>query len=158
AGVGRSHVSHWVSGSRPSGRSPAILCEVLSRRLGRPITMDEIGLAAEPSPADQVLDWGADTLVALTDLGRVDTDMDRRRVLGAGAYSVTALTLPGLPWWTQMAERGAARTGDRSVGHGDLDAVRDMVSIFSRVDQRRGGGHARTAVVQYLTSDVTAYL
>jgi len=33
-----------------------------------------------------------------------------------------------------------------------------MVSVFSRIDQRRGGGHARTAVVQYLTTDVARYL
>jgi hypothetical protein len=33
-----------------------------------------------------------------------------------------------------------------------------MTSIFSRLDQRRGGGHARTALVQYLTSDVASYL
>jgi transcriptional regulator with XRE-family HTH domain len=43
-------------------------------------------------------------------------------------------------------------------GRGDLEAVREMASIFSRVDQRRGGGHARTALVQYLTSDVASYL
>ena len=34
AGVGRSHVSHWVAGSKPSGRGPMILREALSRRLG----------------------------------------------------------------------------------------------------------------------------
>ncbi|MGH3869869.1 MAG: hypothetical protein ACRDQ4_27970 [Pseudonocardiaceae bacterium] len=43
-------------------------------------------------------------------------------------------------------------------GRGDLEAVREMASIFSRVDQRRGGGHARTALIQYLTSDVASYL
>jgi DNA-binding XRE family transcriptional regulator len=43
-------------------------------------------------------------------------------------------------------------------GRGDLEAVREMASIFSRVDQRRGGGHARTALVQYLTRDVASYL
>jgi transcriptional regulator with XRE-family HTH domain len=58
------------------------------------------------------------------------------------------------------AARGNVLTtaGARSVGRADLEAVRDMVSIFSRVDQRRGGGHARTAVVQYLTSDAARYL
>jgi hypothetical protein len=58
------------------------------------------------------------------------------------------------------AARGNVLTtaGAPSVGRADLEAVRDMVSIFSRVDQRRGGGHARTAVVQYLTSDVARYL
>ncbi|WP_147437741.1 hypothetical protein [Streptomyces radicis] len=33
-----------------------------------------------------------------------------------------------------------------------------MVSLFSRADQRHGGGHARTAVVQYLVSDVSPML
>jgi hypothetical protein len=59
-----------------------------------------------------------------------------------------------------MAARGTARaaTSAPGVGRGDLEAVREMASIFSRVDQRRGGGHARTALVQYLTSDVVTYL
>ncbi|MFJ6212161.1 Tat pathway signal protein [Streptomyces sp. NPDC092296] len=86
--------------------------------------------------------------------------MDRRHALATTAYSVAALALPGMRWWTRMAEQGADRTspGARNVGPGDLEAVRDMVSVFSRVDQRRGGGHVRTAVVQYLTSDVAGYL
>jgi len=33
-----------------------------------------------------------------------------------------------------------------------------MVAAFSRVDQRRGGGHGRTALARYLTSDVASYL
>lgn len=70
-GVGRSHVSHWVAGSRPSGRSPLILCEALSRRLGRLVTPAEVGLADADRPA-QPLSWDADTLAALADLGRAD--------------------------------------------------------------------------------------
>ena len=161
--VGRSHVSHWVAGSNPSGCAPVILCEALARRLDRIVTLGELGLTVQSWPAPDVLDWGADTLIGLTDLGRVDVDMERRQVLGGAAYSVGALTLPNPTWWTRMAARGAAQGPDtgrsgRIVGRGDLEAVRDMVSIFSRVDQRRGGGHARTAVVQYLTSDVAGYL
>ncbi len=59
-----------------------------------------------------------------------------------------------------MAARGIARAtaSARCVGGGDLETVREMASIFSRIDQRRGGGHARTALVQYLTSDVATYL
>lgn len=159
-GVGKSHVTHWVGGSRPSGNAPEILREALSRRLGRVVTLDEIGLGGADSATPAASHWGADTLVVLADLGRFDTDMDRRRVLGAAAYSVAALAVPDDLWWAQMARRGASRSGGaaRSVGCGDLDAVRDMVSLFSRVDQRRGGGHARTAVVQYLTCDVAGYL
>ncbi|WBB91766.1 Tat pathway signal protein [Verrucosispora sp. WMMC514] len=160
SGVGRSHVSHWVAGSKPSGRAPGLLCEALSRKLGRVVTLDEIGLPAPLLSSRDMLGWRVDTLAALTELGRVDVDAERRRVLSTAAYSLAALTLPGGRWWEQMAERGQARgaAGGKMVGRGDVDAVRDMASLFSRVDQRRGGGHARLAVVQYLTSDVASFL
>jgi hypothetical protein len=84
--------------------------------------------------------------------------MERRRVLASSAYCVAALAVPDESWWRQMAARGTARASARGVGRGDLETVREMASLFSRVDQRRGGGHARTALVQYLTSDVVTYL
>lgn len=160
ANVGRSHVSHWVAGTKPSGRAPEILCEALSRRLGRIVTLDDIGAEGPSSPLLPALDWRADTLLTLADLGKVDVDVERRRVLAGAAYSVAALALPAGTWWANMAERHQSRAdeGPRNVGKGDLDAVRDMISLFSQVDQRRGGGHARSAVVQYLTSDVAGHL
>lgn len=160
ASVGRSHVSHWVAGTIPSGAGVALLCETLGRRLGRVVTPQEIGMAPESSPGRSVIDWQVDTLIALTDLGRIDHDMERRHVLGAAAYSVAALALPEPGWWERMPQLGAARgsTATRRVGGGDVEAVRDMVALFSRVDQRRGGGHGRTAVVQYLTTEVAGYL
>ncbi|WP_433014694.1 hypothetical protein [Kribbella sp. CA-294648] len=158
AGVGRSHVSHWVAGSRPSGSAPDILVETLSRRLGRPVTADEIGLTQLTS--SPILDWNADTLTALVDLGRSTLDVERRAVLRAAGYSAAALALPDQAWWDQLADRSTKQTlkGGRLVGTGDLEAVRETVQLFTRIDQRRGGGHARAAVVQYLTSDVAGYL
>jgi hypothetical protein len=167
AGVGRSHVSHWVGGTRPSGRAPLILCEALSRHLGRNLSLDDLGLAGPVRPANSAfprgLDWQVDPLNALTsaaDPSRDDVDLEHRRALEAAAYSVAALALPDQLWWQRMAERrGAPSTpGSRRVGNGDVDAVRDMAAMFSRIDQRRGGGHARTAVVQYLSADVAGYL
>ncbi|MGH4014145.1 MAG: hypothetical protein ACRDSL_09500 [Pseudonocardiaceae bacterium] len=160
AAVGRSHVSHWVAGSTPSGWGPVILAEALSRRLGRVITVDEIGLGTHALSSRALLDWDVDTLMALIDLGRTDVDLERRHVLVSATYSVAALALPTGSWWTQMAARGSERAvaGSRAVGCGDREAVREMASMFSRIDQRRGCGHARTAVVQYLTSDVAGYL
>lgn len=157
-GVGRSHVSHWIAGSRPSGRSPVILCEALSRRLGRVVTLDEIGLASE-SFQGQVPGWDADSLAALADLGRADMDAERRRLLGGVAYSFAALALPA-GWWERLASHGHARSriGSGMAGWGDLEAVHDMMAAFRRIDQRRGGGHGRTALARYLTADVTRYL
>jgi len=84
-------------------------------------------------------------------------DAERRRVLGSAAYSVAALALPA-GWWGRLASHTRVRAGMGTAGWGDLEAVREMVAAFSRVDQRRGGGHGRTALTRYLTSDVASYL
>jgi hypothetical protein len=161
-GVGRSHVSHWIAGTQPSGRGPMILREALSRQLGRSVALAELGLTNKSSrqTAPVEAEWHVDTLSALTDLGRDDVELERRRVLEAAVYSVAALALPDAGWWRTMTEQGDKRSlpGTRRVRRSDVDAVRDMTSMFSRVDQRRGGGHARTAVAQYLTADVARYL
>ncbi|WP_322779793.1 hypothetical protein [Frankia sp. Cas4] len=162
AGIGRSHVTHWVGGSRPSGSAPVILCEALSRCLGRTVTLEEIGLTAAGDAAVPGTGWDTDTLTALADLGRHERDMtvNRREALGTATYQLAALTLPAAAWWTSLAERRLRRAtpGSRTFGRGDVEAVREATAMFSRIDQRRGGGHARAAVVQYLTSDVAHYL
>jgi hypothetical protein len=106
------------------------------------------------------VDWRVDTLITLADLGRGDLDIDRRSVLSTAVYSLAAAALPAPGWWTEMAARGLARhsSAGQQIGQTDVDGVRDMVQLFSQVDQRRGGGHARTAVVQYLTTDVSGLL
>ncbi|GGV57943.1 hypothetical protein GCM10010245_91080 [Streptomyces spectabilis] len=77
----RQTVQHWVAGHHPSGLSPIIMCEALSRRLERVITPSEAGFAAPTSPAQGALDWRVDPLVALSDLRSVDLDPDRRSLL-----------------------------------------------------------------------------
>ncbi|MES9590468.1 MULTISPECIES: Tat pathway signal protein [unclassified Streptomyces] len=154
----KSTVTHWVRyGVQPSGGAGRYLVEALSRRLGRIVTLGEIGL---PEPSREPLDWQTDTLSALAALGRTGTvDMDRRQALGSAAYSLAALALPSDAWWTRMADRGNERQiSGRSVGLGDLQAACDMAALFSTMDQRHGGGHARTAVVRYLTTEVAGYL
>lgn len=159
AGVGRSHASHWVRGTRPSGRASILLCEALSRRLGRIVSVDDAGLGSGQQKSEAAADWHTDTLTALAALGSVDLDMDRRRALGALTYGVTVAALPSDGWWNMMSDRGRRRNvADGKVGRGDVETVQDMVTMFSRMDQRRGGGHARAAVVQYLSSDVAKHL
>jgi tetratricopeptide (TPR) repeat protein len=128
------------------------------------------------SPTLSLPDWDVDALASLADtnrsavahwiagtrpdLGKADVSVERRQLLGAAAYSMAALAVPGPSWWQRMSalrrERPAAGLG--VVGKGDLSAVREMAAMFSRIDQRHGGGHARTALVQYLSSDVARYL
>ncbi|MFC0862173.1 hypothetical protein ACFHYQ_07675 [Sphaerimonospora cavernae] len=158
AHIGRSHVSMWVAGTKPSGVAPVILSQALSRRLRRAVTPEELGFAVPHAPAEEALEWHTDPLTTLTDLGRTDVDADRRSLLSGAVYSVAALALPGHAWWETMAGQPSVPAKPQRVGRGDVVAVQELTAAFSRIDQRRGGGHGRKALVQYLQSDVAAFL
>lgn len=160
ASIGRSHISMWVGGTKPSGAAPLILSQALSRRLKRGVTPDDLGFAVPEAAAQWALEWRVDPLIALTDLGRTDLDADRRSLLAGAVYSVASLALPGEEWWTAMAEtpQPSASRHRQHVGRGDVATVQELTVAFSRMDQQRGGGHGRKALVQYLQSDVAAFL
>ncbi|MFD3909984.1 Tat pathway signal protein [Streptomyces sp. NPDC058603] len=156
--IGRSHVSMWVGGVRPTGVAPAILCQALSRRLKREITPREAGFTASTSPAQGALDWRVDPLIALNDLGS-SVDTDRRRLLASGVYSAAALIMPEEAWWDTMSQPSAEDpAAGKRVGPGDVDTVRELTLAFSRIDQRRGGGHGRRAVDEYLKHEAHDFL
>ncbi|CAN3978214.1 Tat pathway signal protein [Kitasatospora purpeofusca] len=135
---------------------PHFLAEILSNKPGWDITLAMMGLGQE---ATDLRAWDLDTLKALAALGRIEMVVDRRQALRTLAYSIGALGVPADSWWDQMARTGAARSlTSRTVGQADVEAVREMTALFSRLDQRRGGGHGRTAIAQYLVTDVSDFL
>jgi hypothetical protein len=156
-GVGRSHISHWVAGSRPSGRTPQYLCEALSRHLGRVVAPGDIGFE---HTAPSTVEWSTDSLNGLSDFIRPEEDVNRREALSAAAYSAVASSVPPTAWWAQTFAQAAARpvSNPLRVGLHDVEAVNEATELFSRLDQRRGGGHARAASAAYLTRDVAALL
>lgn len=84
--------------------------------------------------------------------GSIDVELERRRALGAFAIGAAAAAFPNL------RQRFTDVPTAASVGAEEVDAVRDMVALLSRLDQRRGGGHARSVVVEYFTTQVTGLL
>jgi hypothetical protein len=160
ARVSRSHVAQWLRGVQPSGRAPHVLAEALSRRLGRVVTPAKIGLHTAPGAEGH--GSGGDTLpaAALADLGGIDLDITRRRVLVDSAYSVAGLAVPSDTWWQERRERAGARYSRRGlpVTAADVAGVREMTGFFSRRDQQRGGRSGRTALVAYLRYEVADFL
>lgn len=156
--VSRSHVAYWVAGVQPSGMTPHLLAEAASRRLGWRVGADRLGLGPTTSPPERVsgLQWGHDPVADLVTVGRAD--LERREFAKAALYSLAALAVP-LHEWREIADRGKrARSDGAAVGAGEIEAVRHMIALFSRADERFGGGHARQAIVAYLTTDVASYL
>lgn len=158
--VGRTNVSQWVLGSKPSGPAASILCETLSRGLGRRLTPSEIGLTDPDSDSPPHSIWHVDTLAALNELRSTQVALARRQFLSTSAYSVAGLALPEASWWQDAADRARSRpaASSRRIGAGDVEAVQEMTGFFQKRDQRRGGGHGRSAVTAYLVDEVAGML
>ncbi|MFF0494742.1 helix-turn-helix domain-containing protein [Nocardia sp. NPDC004068] len=97
-----------------------------------------------------------DPVATLLNVGKAD--VERRSFLRVGYSSAlsASVLLPGA--LTSASARPTTKLGARHVGKSDVAAVRDVMALFSQIDQRLGGGHGRTAVVQYLTTEVVSYL
>lgn len=149
----RSAIAHWVSGVTPSGATSGYLAEALSRRLGRPVSPTDIGYGDTGRVPDA---YGTDPM-ALSNLSKLDlsTPVVRRSVM----FSAALLPLSAA-WLSEVEARGrkAQESGTVMVGAAEVTAVRQITAAFHATDETLGGGHGRDAVVQYLISDVAAYL
>ncbi|MGH3833945.1 MAG: tetratricopeptide repeat protein [Pseudonocardiaceae bacterium] len=155
AGLGLSYddsaVCHWLAGTLPRDRVRPVVCEVLSRRLGRPVTLASAGLGA--ARYEDV----ADTVAGLIDLGSADMDPSRRAALGAiGLYS-SALVIPG---WADVSGRfELLRKNPRvRIGYAEVDAVRSMTDHLSTLDDQFGGRTVRPMAAAFLVNTIAPYL
>ncbi|MET8009012.1 Tat pathway signal protein [Streptomyces sp. NPDC005271] len=159
--ISRSHIAMWVQGTQPSGRAPHILRETLSRRLGRRLTLADLGLEGEGTgQTDSGSDWSVDPLTVLAELGSDDLDMHRRKLLATAAYSAAGLALPTASWWAAAPAAAAKRpaVSSRLVTQADIDDVRDLTTFYSARDQQRGGASGRSALAGHLRDEAVPLL
>jgi hypothetical protein len=149
---GPSTVTHWKRGSLPRESARPVICEAFSRRLRRPVTPFEAGLARSPEPTSD----STDTVSGLIDLGSADMDPSRRSVLRASAYSA-ALVVPAWPDVGERFERVAADPHTR-IGHSEVAAVRAMTEHISDLDDQFGGRMTRPMAAAFLVNTIARYL
>lgn len=78
---------------------------------------------------------------------------ERSAFLTASAYSLASATLP-LGYVAEIADRARVVRSGAKAGAADAAAGRDMVTMFTLMDERHGGQHGRSAFAQYLRTDV----
>ncbi|MEU6034003.1 hypothetical protein ABZ801_01195 [Actinomadura sp. NPDC047616] len=155
----RGSISNWIAGTQPITEAIPAAVEAFRRLLGTPhLSAEDLGWEdpATDHPDDP---WAGDPITWLDYLGRHDmTDMDRRAIMGVGLFSLAAAIAPPVPL-PEIAEKvgGAARKYPRA-GGADAARIREMAELFASMDDRFGGGHARTAVATYLRSHVVPLL
>jgi hypothetical protein len=147
----RGSIANWLTGRTPAPQAIPFVVEAAARLLGAPqLGSTDLGWpdtgAAPQSP------WTGDPATWLDHLGRYDmTDLDRRSILSAGVFTLTAAAIPA------AAVSGAGGAPTRT-GTADAARIKEMTALFSDMDDRFGGGHARTAVAAYLSGHVVPML
>ncbi|CAM5537269.1 Regulator OS=Streptomyces alboniger OX=132473 GN=CP975_09650 PE=4 SV=1 [Streptomyces alboniger] len=170
----KTSVTRWLRGQQPRGTTPALIAEVFTRRLGRRLTAQDLGLdacapvyaglefAASPEEAVDIVSglWRKDSgshaelrKIAFTPAGLVVPSRDwligrpdDRVTRGEMPLRVAPQGRPAVPRQRGHAERGP---GHKVTG-GDISALRSVGELFRSLDDMYGGGHARQALVRYL--------
>ncbi|MFJ2770083.1 regulator [Streptomyces sp. NPDC087300] len=178
----KTSVTRWLRGQQPRGTTPALIAEVFTRRLGRRLSAQDLGLdacapvyaglefAASPEEAVDIVGglWRKDSgshaelrKIAFTPAGLVVPSRDwligradERVGRGEGDSRVPVQGRPVVPRQRQGPERGP---GQR-VTSGDIAALRAVGELFRALDHAYGGGHARQALVRYLEHEAEPML
>ncbi|WP_329369062.1 regulator [Streptomyces sp. NBC_01483] len=179
----KTSVTRWLRGQQPRGTTPALIAEVFTRRLGRRLTAQDLGLdacapvyaglefAATPEEAVDIVSglWRKDSgshaelrKIAFTPAGLVVPSRDwligraddRVSRGDQAAARIPAQGRPAVPRQRGQTERGP---GQKVTG-GDIAALRSVGELFRTLDHAYGGGHARQALVRYLEHEAEPML
>ncbi|MFI7060002.1 hypothetical protein ACIBL3_03385 [Kribbella sp. NPDC050124] len=151
-------VGRWLNGMVPRGDKPALIAEALGRRLGRVVALSELGFTGG-QPLTLALSFSESRDATIRTSRTLWTEDLRRSDFLRMAVSAGALTTPMARWLVSPpAEPPYRSRGPRRVGADDVAAVRATLQMFEALDHKFGGGHARSAAVQYLSDAVTPLL
>ncbi|MFI6338193.1 regulator [Streptomyces sp. NPDC050535] len=179
----KTSVTRWLRGQQPRGTTPALIAEVFTRRLGRRLSAQDLGLdacapvyaglefAGSPEEAVDIVSglWRKDAgshaelrKIAFTPAGLVVPSRDwligkadDRVSRGDPAPGrVPAQGRSAVPRQRNQAERGPGQ----KVSGGDIAALRSVGELFRTLDHAYGGGHARQALVRYLEHEAEPML
>ncbi|MEU5418528.1 regulator [Streptomyces sp. NPDC001407] len=184
----KTSVTRWLRGQQPRGTTPALIAEVFTRRLGRRLSAQDLGLdacapvyaglefAASPEEAIDIVSglWRKDSgshtelrKIAFTPAGLVVPSRDwligradERVARGAAPVPVTdgAARVPAQARGLPPRQRHAERGPGGRVSMGDIAALRSVGELFRTLDHAYGGGHARQALVRYLEHEAEPML
>lgn len=145
-------VARWVRDyATPRGRAPQVICEILSQRLGRQISMSDIGMdrtGGDHPPTDLT------TVVARTAaLWRQDA-RDERFLSDAKPAGGSTVIMPLFEWENPPGDRDVSRSGSRAVGDSDVDRLVTARHRYQEMYRRAGGIPVRPRLARFLSEQV----
>ncbi|CAL9325736.1 transcriptional regulator [Streptomyces sp. SudanB182_2057] len=156
----KTSVARWLRGQQPRGRVPAVIAEALERKLGRLVTVEEIGMKPAPGTASAVgLRFEPNLLDALHQACALwRSDANHVESLSGTGLATSVLVQASRDWLISDLDPAPTNQGPHAVGSGDIAAIRATTSAFADLDHRFGGGHTRQVTVLYLHTVVAGLL
>ena len=129
----KTSVTRWLRGQQPRGATPALIAEVFTRRLGRRLSAQDLGLdACAPVYAGlEFADTPAEAVDIVSSMWRKDTGAhsELRRI----AFTPAGLVVPSRDWLIGRTDDRVARETAQDLG---------LAPAVGRVQARTGGLHA----------------
>jgi tetratricopeptide (TPR) repeat protein len=149
-------VARWIrDGAIPRGDAPEILCEVLGEKLGRALSLSDIGMIKHGTVRDEVeLPQAVDHAVALWrgDLG------NGRFLAGAAMIDGPEAIAPVFDWENPPHVMDVSHRGSRSVNLDDIQVLQEGRNRYEQMYRRVGGLPVRPRIVAFLNANVTPLL
>jgi hypothetical protein len=151
-------VRAWRQGERPRDPVPELILEVLSERIGRPLTLSDVGFAG--SGAEKVR-WDEpwlliQTVTELINFARGDLLLGQRGIEASHEeFLVGQNLLRIVQTWTATAADTPSigiRKGRKRIGDQEVVQIRAITEAFRTLDNAYGGGLTRDAVIGQLVS------
>jgi tetratricopeptide (TPR) repeat protein len=150
-------VARWLKGQRPRGQVPDLICEVLSARLRRSVTLDDIGLGIPGRPAAAHSSQLSGFVDRATALWRSD-EQQRPHLLGAPAVTGTPAVMPVWEWENPPEDGDVSRNGHTWVGPADIEMLRAARAHYEQMYRKAGGVATRYRVVGFLNAETAPLL
>ncbi|WP_016907488.1 hypothetical protein [Streptomyces xiaopingdaonensis] len=157
-------VARWLKGQRPRGRVPEFLCEILGGRLGRTLTLADIGMAGPPdgaAPPPQSADGSG--LGGFVERAALLWHSDRLHAEDAGGVAPSLLrgaaaVAPVWEWENPPADADVSHRGERPVGEAEVSVLQVARGHYERLYRNAGGVATRARVVGFLNAEVAPLL
>lgn len=154
-------VARWLKGQRPRGRVPELVCEILGGRLGRTLTLADIGMAAPSTVAlPESGDDGGLELERFVERAMVSWRSDQLHGEAPGPALLTgaAAVAPVWEWENPPEDADVSRRGRPHVDEVDVTVLHAARGHYEHLYRNAGGVATRPRVVGFLTGEVAPLL
>ncbi|MEU0135918.1 transcriptional regulator [Streptomyces sp. NPDC006296] len=150
-------VSRWLKGQRPRGQVPDLICEVLARRLGRPVALDDIGMGLTGTHTEARGAGLPGFVEHATALWRSD-EQQRPHLATAPAATGTTAVMPVWEWENPPEDADVSRPGPPCVGTADLAMLRAARTHYEQMYRKAGGLATKPRIVGFLNAETAPLL